>query len=209
MKLREENSSIQMKNKIQLGFLLFALVCGFLIGFPSDPKKIAEDGNLIIPAFLAAVGFIGKSLWDVYSKNRENKIKFKEEQLSKFYYPILIRLEKDNVTWQLILQKKREKDSLDAKIGESIEREVILPNHDEILRILESNIQFCQNDELMKMFNHYIKHVLVYKAIRASGDNMTFPMRYDLSLKWDDNFFPLIQSETEKIQKELNLLKWS
>ena len=198
-----------MKNKIQIGFLLFALVCGFLIGLTPDAKKLGEVGNLVIPALLAAVGFIGKSLWDVYSKNRESKIKFKEEQLSKFYYPILIRLEKDNVTWQLILQKRKEKESLDAKIGENIEREVILPNHDEILKILEKNIQFCQNDELMKMFNHYIKHVLVYKAIRISGDNVTFPLGYDKSLKWDGDFFPLIQRETEKIQKELNELKWN
>jgi hypothetical protein len=200
-----------MKFKIQLVFLLISLVCGIsiFIVLTKYPLNTGQMGDLLVPALLAAVGFIGKSLWDAYSKNNEHKINFKEKQLSTFYYPILIRLEKDNVTWQLILQKRKEKDSLDAKIGENIEKEVILPNHDEILKILESNIHFCQNDELMGMFKHYIRHVLVYKAIRASGDNETFPLRYDKTLKWDDNLFPLIQRETAKIQKELNEIKWS
>ncbi len=196
-----------MKNKIQLSFLLIALVCGFLIGLTPDAKKLGEVGNLIVPGLLAAIGFIGKSLWDVYSKNRESKIKLKEEQLSKFYYPLLIRLEKDNVTWELILHKG--KDNLDAKIGENIEKNVILPNHDEMLKILENNISLCQNEELMKMLKHYIKHVLIYKAIRASGDNETFPYNYNKILMWDDNLFPFIQRETENIQKQLNELKWN
>jgi hypothetical protein len=197
-----------MQNRIQIAILIFVFLFGLLIGLTPDAKKIGEHENLIIPAFLAVVGFIGKSLWEVYTRNRDSKINFKEQQLSRFYYPILIRLEKDNVTWKLILRKRKERESLGAKIGDNIEKEVILPNHDEILKILENNIQFCQSDELMKMFKHYIKHVLVYKAIRSSGDNITLPMNYDKSLKWDDDFFPLILRETEKIQKELNELKW-
>jgi len=145
------------------------------------------DGNeLFLTVLLGVLSFVGKSIWEIYNKNRSRQIEFIEKQLSLFYYPLLIRLEKDNVTWKMILDKRIGDNSLQERIGKNVESNIILPNHDEMIQIIEQNSYLSQDEPTEKMLVQYIKHVAVYKAIRQSGDENTFPMNYDKSLQWPE-----------------------
>ena len=57
---------------------------------------------------LAAIGgFIGKSVWDLYWRRREGfealvrqkRLEFVDRQLSLFYWPVYLHLQKNNVVW--------------------------------------------------------------------------------------------------------------
>jgi len=207
---KKQFPNLKLRSMKNFGFVLIlsiAFLCGFIIycAIFFDAKSGSE--SILVSAILAAFGFIGKSIWDIFVSNRERHIKFIETQLSDFYYPILIRLKKDSALWEMILYK-RKKDTQDAKIGETIEKNVILPNHDEILGIIESKIHLCQNKELSQKFAFYTKHVLIYKSIRETGDINTFPYDFDSRLAWDSEFIPSIEKETERLQFKYNSLQW-
>ena len=164
--------------------------------------------ELFLTLLLGVLSFVGKSLWEIYNKNRIRKIELLEKQLSLFYYPLLIRLEKDNATWRMILDKRKGDNSLKEKVGKNVESKIILPNHNEMIRIIEQNSYLCQDESIEKMLVQYIKHVAVYTSIRASGDENTFPMNYDKSLIWPGELYNEISSNTKRLQKKLNDLLW-
>jgi hypothetical protein len=61
----------------------------------------------------AVIGFLGKSAWDLFWKQRQERIAlahkkridFLGNQLSRFFWPIYIRLQMDNVVWERILDR--------------------------------------------------------------------------------------------------------
>ncbi len=186
--------------------VVIALILGVLIGIAMPFKYDNPNWQIFIPAIIAAVSFVGKAGWDIYSKQRDNRIKLIEEQLSQFYYPILIRLEKDNVTWDRMLYKNRDDGSLEEKIGEVIEETLILPNHDEILEVIDKKAYLCQDDNIIKILVDYIKHISIYKAIRASGDKHTLPRNLGEELSWPNPFYPTLKAKTTALQHTLNRL---
>ena len=63
----------------------------------------------------------------------DNQAKLINQQLSEFYRPIYVRLQRDNRSWLAILDKKKPDDSLDYRLSESIERTFILPGLRELV----------------------------------------------------------------------------
>jgi len=59
----------------------------------------------------------------------EKRLEFLERQLSEFYWPLYIRLEKDRAVWERILDIDNEEDNLEQRLGVAIEKEVILPRY--------------------------------------------------------------------------------
>ena len=47
----------------------------------------------------------------------EKRLEFLERQLSEFYWPLYIRLEKDRPIWERILDINKEEDSLERSLG--------------------------------------------------------------------------------------------
>ena len=159
--------------------------------------------NIWIPAFLAVIGFIGRSLYDIFLTIRNKKIEILENKLQKFYWPILIRIEKDNAIWETILSKKDNPDSLQYKLASIIEKNYVLQNHNEILEIMSSNMHLAEPDkELSDSIRKYIRNVTIYKALRESGEEKVFPL--ELGAEWPQDLYKLIKNRTEKYQKELN-----
>ena len=70
------------------------------------------------------------------------ELEFIERQISEFYWPIYLRLEKDNVMWKRIKSLSAEKNTLPEAASEAIEKDFILKNHQEIVEIIESKIHF-------------------------------------------------------------------
>lgn len=59
------------------------------------------------------------------------ELEFIERQISEFYWPIYLRLEKDNVMWKRIKSLSAEKNVLPEAASEAIEKDFILKNHQE------------------------------------------------------------------------------
>lgn len=63
------------------------------------------------------------------------ELEFIERQISEFYWPIYLRLGKDNVMWKRIKSLSAEKNVLPEAASEAIEKDFILKNHQEIVEI--------------------------------------------------------------------------
>ncbi|PMB48072.1 hypothetical protein CEN39_23350 [Fischerella thermalis CCMEE 5201] len=133
-----------------------------------------------------------------------------ERQISEFYWPIYLRLEKDNVMWKRIKSLSPEKNVIPEAASDVIEKEFILKNHQEIVEIIESKIHLAENknnsreltDELLK----YIKHVAVYKTIRSLKELQRInPV--DLNEPFPEKLFPLIEGKFRELQNRYEHLK--
>jgi hypothetical protein len=133
-----------------------------------------------------------------------------EKQISDFYWPIYLRLEKDNTMWQRISCLSADKNVLPGAASDLIEKEFILKNHQEIVEIIESKIYLAGNlassedliDELLK----YIKHVAVYKTIRSVKELQKLnPI--SLNEPFPENLFPLIEKKFHELQEKYEKLK--
>ena len=132
------------------------------------------------------------------------ELEFIERQISEFYWPIYLRLEKDNMMWKRIKSLSSDKNALPEAASEAIEKDFILKNHQEIVEIIESKIHLAENsanskeliDELLK----YIKHVAVYKTIRSIKELQRFnPV--DLKEPFPEKIFPLIENNFRELRK--------
>ena len=128
---------------------------------------------------MAQVVSLLKSLWDRYWKRRDEledlrrgkRIDLLERQLSRFYWPLYFHLQKDNAVWSRLRDRALGKDDLREQVARQIEKDFILPNHEETVQVIESNIHLTgANEELLRQLLAYIRHVAVYNAMRSSGD---------------------------------------
>lgn len=147
-----------------------------------------------------------KALENELAKARDAKrLDFLDRQLSQFYYPIYMRLQIDNVVWERILDRRNVEDELRRKIGAAIEKNVILPNHEEIVKIMQSNIHLAVPDPRMfQVMLQYIRHVAVFKAMRQEECHDKDPIH--LGEPWPDNLFPLIKKTVDTLQDQYNQL---
>ncbi|BAY29711.1 hypothetical protein NIES2107_15550 [Nostoc carneum NIES-2107] len=138
------------------------------------------------------------------------ELEFIERQISEFYWPIYLRLEKDNVMWKRIKSLSNEQNVLPEAASMAIEKEFILKNHQEIVDIIESKIHLAENanngkdltNELLK----YIKHVAVYKTIRSVKELERFnPV--DMNEPFPEKLFPLIESNFRNLQHKYEYLR--
>ncbi|MBW4642118.1 MAG: hypothetical protein KME23_03725 [Goleter apudmare HA4340-LM2] len=138
------------------------------------------------------------------------ELEFIERQISEFYWPIYLRLEKDNVMWKRVKSLSPEENVLPEAASETIEKEFILKNHQEIVEIIESKIHLAENannsKDLINELLKYIKHVAVYKTIRSVKELQIFnPL--DLNEPFPDKLFPMIESNFRELQNRYESLK--
>ncbi|OUL34630.1 hypothetical protein BV372_13430 [Nostoc sp. T09] len=138
------------------------------------------------------------------------ELEFIERQISEFYWPIYLRLEKDNVMWKRIKSLSSEQNVLPEAVSVAIEKEFILKNHQEIVEIVESKIHLAENAANSKDLIHellrYIKHVAVYKTIRSVKELQRFnPV--DMNEPFPEKLFPLIENNFRGLQNRYESLK--
>jgi hypothetical protein len=130
-----------------------------------------------------------------------------ERQLSEFYWPMYLRLQKDNTVWRRLLDKGKEEDNPLRHIGSRIESDFILPNHNELVKIIETKIHLAEPDDtLQAALLSYIDHVAVYNAAFAAGFKDLHGTQRELLTPWPRELFTLIKSRTFKLQREYELL---
>ncbi|BAY66192.1 hypothetical protein NIES22_63050 [Calothrix brevissima NIES-22] len=138
------------------------------------------------------------------------EIEFIERQISEFYWPIYLRLEKDNVMWKRIKSLSSDANVLPEAASLAIEKDFILKNHQEIVEIIESKIHLAENamngKDLINELLKYIKHVAVYKTIRSVKELQKFnPV--DMQEPFPDKLFPLIENNFRELQQRYQYLR--
>jgi hypothetical protein len=170
---------------------------------------ITLTDKLIIGLLLLSAGFwVSREVesFKALETRRSEEIKVKiaiiDKQLSEFYWPIVFRIEKDNAVWN------RLKDP-DQRLAREIEQQVILPNHREILKILDERADAAFNGwepvqpELTDAIKLYQRHVAVYVALRSVEDKR---MPEDLKEPWPQKFYPLLQRRIKQLQDQRSKL---
>jgi len=145
---------------------VLALVVGFFLNQSAERDKRDAANNAEIRRVEREVAL----------QRHTDRLRFVERQLSDFYYPVKIRLERDNAVWEVSAQNKD--SSANFKIATDIEGRLVLPNHDEIMDLLKNKFHLLVNDAesvdlqpLIDQMNLYQRHVTIYKALRDSKDN--------------------------------------
>jgi hypothetical protein len=120
-------------------------------------------------------------------------------------HPIYIRLHIDGATWERILDRHHGNDELRKRIGEEIEKNVILPNHEAIVAIIQSKIHLAEADQAaFDAMLKYVRHVSVYRAMRAAGCYDRDPIA--LNEPWPKEFLPIVERTTYTLQKKYDSL---
>ncbi|MCC7140233.1 MAG: hypothetical protein IT460_17570 [Planctomycetes bacterium] len=170
------------------------------------------DAFSVTTALAAALGFLGKSAWDLYWRRKEEartlgtqkSIAFVEQQLSRFFWPVYLRLQKDNTIWEKLSDREHPTDEARRRVGERIESGVLLPNHDAIVRIIEENIHLALPDpELEPLLLQYLRHVAVYRTLRECGLEMD-PIA--AGEPWPKGLFPMVAERTQALQRRYSQL---
>jgi hypothetical protein len=147
------------------------------------------------------IKLLSQKLTDEIKANKQKELdkeglNFLTSQLQEFYWPILIRLEKNNAIY-----KKLD----DSFVGKEIDEKVVLPNHLEIVDIIENKIHLAQADTiLIDEISYYVGHVYTYKALRKSG-YQGYPKQYHMN-DYREEFYKLIKARTNHIQERYNNL---
>jgi len=161
-------------------------------------------------SILAIGGVIVKVVWDKLMARqeelarirRDKKIQLLERQLSEFYWPIYIRLEKDNLIWEKVFSKD---SGVDPAVQKTLENSHILPNHQEVMDILGSKIHLARaKAPLSEALSAYIRHITVYQAIRQAGICDRDPLQF--GEPYPTEIFELIETEKNRLQAEYDRL---
>lgn len=94
--------------------------------------------SALLAALAAVAGFLGKSIWDLYWKRREQvetlarekRVDFLERQLSQFDWPLYLQLQKNNVIWEHLTRGKAVEDSIERQVDAPLYKSFFQPNHD-------------------------------------------------------------------------------
>ena len=162
----------------------------------------------IIAAVAAPAGVMAKTLWDRYADKRKSieldlwkvRVEEVETRLREFLWPIYLRLQRDNVVWEKILHRESD-DSEKQRVAHQIEADVVLPNHLEIISLIESGMHFVRGDkELESALLAYMRHIDVYRSIRAAGIREKDPIYF--GEPYPQDFFRVIEDRVKKQQKK-------
>lgn len=144
----------------------------------------------------------------------EQKREFINRQLSDFYYPIEMRLEKDTAVWQLSDQLAGKNKLIKGdSFSKFIENSVLIPNHEEIVSILAKNFALMKNPDesydttpLLRAINHYQRHFSAYKTLRALGIYTMNPIEVCTECDYPQAFPKLIRERIKSLEAQRQLL---
>src|SRR5271168_1349591 len=159
--------------------------------------------------FLA--GIASKGIIDSYLRRRDDahkfmldkRVQFLEEQLSQFYWPIYLHLQKDNLLWDRLKDRDQDPESAESRLSRQIETGVILPNHKEALAVIEAHLHLAGDASTVEASLRYVRHVKVYEMLRAAGITSD-PISH--SEPYPADYFPLIEKRVNSLQAEYDQL---
>jgi hypothetical protein len=179
-------------------------------------KRWAQISTLL-PLLVLVIGFQLNQFGEARKRANELRIaqsnaqlQFIDQQLAQFYYPIKIRLERDNAVWEV---SARNRDaSTDLQLADDIEAKMLLPNHREILELIRNNFHLLTNQseaadvtELLTQINRYQRHVTIYQALREAND-LRMPYQVCEDCKYPTEFEVQIDKRIDDLQTQRRAL---
>ncbi len=158
-----------------------------------------------------ALGVAVKAGFDSFFRRRDDAQKFVlekragflEQQLSKFYWPIYLQLQNDNLMYELLIQRDQDPTSPESVLSKKIESGAILPSHQAVLKVIEDNIHLAGDNHVCDATLRYVRHVKIYEMLRAAelkGDPINHGQEYP------KEYFPLIKNRVTALQAEYDRL---
>jgi hypothetical protein len=137
-------------------------------------------GVLFWTALSGAVGYLIKSVADQEATFQEkadelrdeHQLAFEAERLKDFWWPVYFRLKLDTDVWGAILSTKADPEL--AKLRPELVDKFLLPNHDEVVKVIEGKFYLgasSMDEHLRSLFIEYIDHVAVFHAIRNAANS--------------------------------------
>ena len=122
-------------------------------------------------------GVATKSAIDSFLRRKEaahkfvldKRVQFLEQQLSQFYWPIYLHLQKDNLTWERLMERTQDPDTPQSKLSMRIEAGGILPSHKEALAVIEANLHLAGDQVIVDESIRYVRHAKLYEMLREAG----------------------------------------
>jgi hypothetical protein len=187
---------------VLFGLIRVALMEGWL------PDLVRESygynpGNPVLKRFYA--DYLNQAPAEPGAGSRQaDRLREVNRLLTEFYRPVLVRLQWDNINWRRLLDLNHP-DNLRRRVAESLEANYVLPNHQEVVGIIQRSRPLLQREVgLGPLLDDYIRHVSVYQAIRASGDLTTLPLA--AGAPWPERLFPYVEERTAVLELELQAL---
>jgi hypothetical protein len=168
-------------------------------------------GEELIALVAAAAGFILKGLFDAWVGKRKElelaawriRADTLAARLAEFYWPIYLRLQRDNIVWEKILDRDHA-DEDRKQLAHKIEELVLLPNHEEVVSIIERAIHLAGADPpFEKALLAYVRHVDIYRSLRAAGIRKD-PLR--VGEPYPSELFSLLRDRLAQYQGEYDEL---
>jgi hypothetical protein len=140
-------------------------------------RIVHQYGPLVWSAATFVLGIASKGVVDDFLKRKQDaqkfsiqkKARFLEQQLSKFYWPIYLHLEKDNLIWERLKERDQNPESPASKLSLQIEKDAILPNHRAAVVTIERYLHLAGDIAIVEDSLRYIRHVKVYEMLRSAG----------------------------------------
>jgi hypothetical protein len=159
--------------------------------------------------FLA--GIASKGAIDSYLRRKEEahkfvldkRVRFLEQQLSQFYWPMYLHLQKDNLYWERLRERDQDPESSQSRLSLQIESGEILPGHKEAMAVIEANLHLAGDSTVVEESLRYVRHVKLYEMLRAAGIKDD-PVNHGEAYPRD--YFPLIQQRVNALQSEYDNL---
>jgi hypothetical protein len=189
---------VVLVDKALIGFILV------LVGFWLNKRlEIVRASRSLIQALIQQRQRVED---EVTVARHARRLEFLEKQLSTFYWPLYLRLEKDNVMWKRIAHLADDaKAPLPAEAGHAVERGYILPNHAEAVALIEQNAHLIDDRDLFAELLRYVRHVAVYQAVRGTPELMERNPR-DLGEPFPETLFLLVERKLGTLQDEYQRL---
>jgi hypothetical protein len=160
----------------------------------------------VLTTLAAVAGFLAKSGWDLYWKRREQaetlarskRIELLERQLSQFYWPLYLHLQKNNVIWDHLIHGSAIDPALKAQVDRDLYNSFVLPNHEAMVKIIEAGAHLARpDDDFGKLLLRFIRHVTIFKTMREAE------LPYDpiaVGEPWPSEFFGALESRLRATQ---------
>jgi hypothetical protein len=174
-----------------------------------------NNWHQLLPTAWAAVTFVlgiyCKNLLDSYFKRREETQTFVrdkrtdllEQQLSRFYWPLYMHLQKDNLIEERRKERVQDEDDPHSILSKKIDEGVILPTHKEAVSVIESNLHLAGDQAIIDVVVLYMRHVMVYQMLRDAGLKDD-PINHGHGYPKD--IFTIIEERTRTLQEEYDRL---
>ena len=157
------------------------------------------------------LGIYCKNLLDAYFSKQEEVRKFSldkrtqllEQQLSRFYWPLYMHLQKDNLIEERRKERVQDEDDPRSILSKKIDEGIILPTHKDAVSVIESNLHLAGDQVIIDLVVLYMRHVMVYQMLRDAGLKDD-PIKHGHGYPKD--IFAIIEQRTRELQAEYDRL---